>query len=1176
MYLNQKVTQNNASNLGRLVSLIGVLLTIIVLVACGGGSDGDSAGDGSALEEFPMDAEGGVIEYIMPDNPDIEVRLTVPEDAVPDGTVITVEPADSYPENKNIIPGLVFDFGPDGLVFNTPSQLVITYDSDNLNGVPEAFLAIYKMTNDTWEQLESTVDTVNKTVTAMIAGFSLGGLGEESTPPLTSASPGWGHYQDPIRVTLTCADLGSGCATIYYAIDDDVPIDSFTEYTGLIPINTATHLRYFSEDNAGNRETPPKIANYTIESGQEWDKPVSTATPPGGNYNEPMSVVLSCDDGEDGSGCANIYYTTDGTAPNIGSDVYTDPIVITDTTILTFFSEDNSLNLESAHAETYLFGADQDTDPPTTIAIPEGGTYDSYQTITLNRGDGNGAGVAGTYYTVDGSNPTMDSYQYSIPLQIQVDTVLKFFSVDKIGNQEAIQTEEYFIEIPPPDTYTVTVNVSGLRGTLGLRLQYVDSATQTDIFPDPVSISSDGPYTFPTSIPDGDTWEVRVEEDPATQKCVLANNSGQINGANVTNVNATFTDGASPTTTADPSGGEFNSAQSVTLACVDDEYGAGCDATYYTTDGNLPTTSSMSYNGAIQIAETTTLRFFSVDNAGNTEAPRTEVYTIGTTDPTKIAVFEDHDLADFLKGKGLAVDDVYGSPSATAPKTSGDLIVWNDNRSGLSELYAYQISEDQEFKFDAEYPGPCDIGGDYVVWRNTGHIYAYQISTEGEPFQVTTGSSISGNPRTDGNHIVWYDDAGGNYDIYACQISSEGECDPFQVTADSNNQADPQVSGDYIVWQDRRDDAVNGDVYGYKISTQQEFVVAQGSGHETFTISGDYVLWRRYGSDNLYAYELSNGRTFLIGPSQGDFGIDTRFDNYVVWVNSGQVHLAILYENEVESSTVVGETNSYLLQISGRNIVWAYKDDPSSIDVTFYCSKIGENGILGDPFVVTTASLLGGIHVSDTHIVWGDARDRPNGTDIYACDLSGGEAFKVSRMDNMTHLDLIEHISDYYMIVFGEGGTWALELFDAADAAGVKALALGGDGLGQSVGYRYGIEVGYGSYDGRQQEIDVTANGLGHAIFDGLDTSGTIYLDDGSIAGDIEYSFTSSGDDRPADWTELAVWGASMGVPGEAVIIEFTTPNGTSVILNAGGTRKDIWTQDAWDILYNEVLYLME
>ncbi|MDY7232145.1 chitobiase/beta-hexosaminidase C-terminal domain-containing protein [Hyalangium rubrum] len=97
-------------------------------------------------------------------------------------------------------------------------------------------------------------------------------------------------------------------------------------------------------------------------------------------------------------------------------------------------------------------------------------------------------------------------------------------------------------------------------------------------------------------------------------------------------------DTTAPTTQATQPGGTFTSAVSVTLTCAD-AGGSGCEATYYTTDGSTPTKSSPRYSAPLSLEATTTLRFFSVDVAGNAESVKAETYTMtlevaDTTAPT--------------------------------------------------------------------------------------------------------------------------------------------------------------------------------------------------------------------------------------------------------------------------------------------------------------------------------------------------------------------------------------------------------------------------------------------------------------------------------------------------------------------------------------------------------------
>ena len=75
--------------------------------------------------------------------------------------------------------------------------------------------------------------------------------------------------------------------------------------------------------------------------------PTTTASPPGGSYDTPRFVTLSADE------TATIYYTTDGTNPDVNSGTYAAPIPITATTILKFFARDAVGNSESIKTEVY-------------------------------------------------------------------------------------------------------------------------------------------------------------------------------------------------------------------------------------------------------------------------------------------------------------------------------------------------------------------------------------------------------------------------------------------------------------------------------------------------------------------------------------------------------------------------------------------------------------------------------------------------------------------------------------------------------------------------------------------------------------------------------------------------------------------------------------------------------
>ncbi|UOQ95662.1 PHB depolymerase family esterase [Halobacillus shinanisalinarum] len=83
---------------------------------------------------------------------------------------------------------------------------------------------------------------------------------------------------------------------------------------------------------------------------------------------------------------------------------------------------------------------DPDASAPVTTASVKGGTYQSPVTVELQTNE-----PATTYYTLDGSKPTIQSKEYIKPLEISQNTTLKFFSQDPEGNNEIVKQEVYII-----------------------------------------------------------------------------------------------------------------------------------------------------------------------------------------------------------------------------------------------------------------------------------------------------------------------------------------------------------------------------------------------------------------------------------------------------------------------------------------------------------------------------------------------------------------------------------------------------------------------------------------------------------------------------------------------------------------------------------------------------------
>jgi hypothetical protein len=125
-------------------------------------------------------------------------------------------------------------------------------------------------------------------------------------------------------------------------------------------------------------------------------------------------------------------------------------------------------------------------------------------------------------------------------------------------------------------------------------------------------------------------------------------------------------DNTAPVTTdnsASIGSGWFNITKTVTLTPIDTG-GSGVAATYYTTDGSTPTTSSSQGTSvALSTDGIYTVKYFSVDNAGNTESVKTAgtAIHIDKTNPIPAAL----SIPSFIKN-GQALTD-----AATDPTVNG-------------------------------------------------------------------------------------------------------------------------------------------------------------------------------------------------------------------------------------------------------------------------------------------------------------------------------------------------------------------------------------------------------------------------------------------------------------------------------------------------------------------------
>jgi len=115
---------------------------------------------------------------------------------------------------------------------------------------------------------------------ADLIGIHLENYFVDLAAPVVSASLVSGSYTPPQTVTITCDDgVGSGCAAMYYTLDDTTPSDQPTTdsqgnvvmpvlYTGPLTLSEGAVINVLAIDNAGNRSTAlVGIYSFSSEKG---------------------------------------------------------------------------------------------------------------------------------------------------------------------------------------------------------------------------------------------------------------------------------------------------------------------------------------------------------------------------------------------------------------------------------------------------------------------------------------------------------------------------------------------------------------------------------------------------------------------------------------------------------------------------------------------------------------------------------------------------------------------------------------------------------------------------------------------------------------------------------------------------------------------------------------------
>jgi alpha-tubulin suppressor-like RCC1 family protein len=220
--------------------------------------------------------------------------------------------------------------------------------------------------------------------------------------------------------------------------------------TGEVWVWGRNNRSQLGDGSTEDRLSPTQIA----EAGFDWRAATPGFSPAPGTYSAEQRVEITC-----ATIGATIRYTTDGSEPTASSPVYSKPIAVT--VSLTLAAKAFAPGLPDSAPAT----ASYTLKVATPSLSPGGGSYTTPQLVTASTTT-SGATLR---YTLDGSDPTDASAEYTAPLSVGTTTTLKVAGFKPGWTTSDIAMATYSMSFgtlaapsfsPPPQVYVDSVQVT--------------------------------------------------------------------------------------------------------------------------------------------------------------------------------------------------------------------------------------------------------------------------------------------------------------------------------------------------------------------------------------------------------------------------------------------------------------------------------------------------------------------------------------------------------------------------------------------------------------------------------------------------------------------------------------------------------------------------------------------
>jgi len=347
------------------------------------------------------------------------------------------------------------------------------------------------------------------------------------------------------------------------------------------------------------------------------------------------------------------------------------------------------------------------------------------------------------------------------------------------------------------------------------------------------------------------------------------------------------------------------------------------------------------------------------------------------------------------------------------------LVVWQDGRSGSSDIYGCRVTPEgvvlepdgipiSTAVDDQECPAVVFDGTNFlVVWQDyrngdTSDICGARVTPAGvvvdtNGISISTAASSQGYPAVgfDGTNylVVWTDYRSDTADIYGARVSPAGTVlDPsgIAISTATMQQGGPGLAFDgtnlLVAWQDGRSGGDSSDIYGCRVTPGgvvlepdgiriSTAVADQGCPAVVFDGTNFLVAWQDYRSGNydIYGCRVTSGGLVL---EPGGVPISTRSYGWerspavgsdganclVAWYN-GDIYGArvtpagvVLDTNGILLSTIMNSLRSPDVAFDGTNSLVVWVNYRGGSGCDIYCARVSQAGTVLDSAGIPTST----------------------------------------------------------------------------------------------------------------------------------------------------------------------------------------------------------------------------